>query len=118
MNEHVRGNGREGAKEGGRGEYKAVIYETAPRYNERPRGQRTAKRRDTNLFWAHSEISRNKYEPEPRLSLSSRHGPADDSHTEERALLMRGRGRGRGSRRTGLYIERGMIIALRSSEWE
>ncbi len=63
MNEHVRGNGREGAKEGGRREYKAVIYETAPRYNERPRGQRTAKRRDTNLFWTHSEISRNKYEP-------------------------------------------------------
>jgi len=50
VNEHVRGNGREGAKEGGKGEYKAVIYETASRHNERPRGQRTAKRRDTNLF--------------------------------------------------------------------
>lgn len=51
-----------GDKEPKRGEweYKAVIYETGPRRNERPWGQRTTKRRDTDLFWPHREISRNK----------------------------------------------------------
>jgi len=41
VNEHVRGNERDGWKERARGrerkgKYKTVIYETAPRYNERP----------------------------------------------------------------------------------
>lgn len=88
MNEHVRGNEREGAKEGGREEYKAVIYETAPRHNERLREANERLSGATPICSGHIVKFRETNTSPARLSLSSRW--TGDSHTEERGLLMGG----------------------------